>query len=117
MNEQPHDYWRQLFVERGYRLFDGIRPLVKAKKEVEWWYRCNMFLYANEVGTQTLSQEMGSTYVAPGEKLDSYLSPLRWVLHGLLLRLLPSHWITQLAQAKHALVRRRRSTRGRRTRA
>lgn len=45
VNEQPHEYWHDKFAERGYKCFDIIRPLLKDKKEVPFWYRNNIFLY------------------------------------------------------------------------
>jgi len=45
INEQPHEYWHKKFEDRGYKCFDIIRPLLKDKKEVPFWYRNNIFLY------------------------------------------------------------------------
>jgi len=45
VNEQPHEYWHEKFKQRGYKYFDIIRPLLKDKKEVPFWYRNNIFLY------------------------------------------------------------------------
>lgn len=44
-NEQPHEYWHEKFKQRGYKYLDIIRPLLKDKKEVPFWYRNNIFLY------------------------------------------------------------------------
>lgn len=44
-NEQPHSYWTEKFLTRGYKCIDIIRPLLKDKKEVPFWYRNNIFLY------------------------------------------------------------------------
>lgn len=49
VNEQPHDYWHDKFMTRGYKYFDIIRPLLKDKKEVPFWYRNNIFLYEKVV--------------------------------------------------------------------
>lgn len=45
VNEQPHEYWHLKFARRGYKYIDIIRPLLKDKKEVPFWYRNNIFLY------------------------------------------------------------------------
>lgn len=45
VNEQHHFYWHKKLQERGYKCFDIIRPLIKDKKEVPFWYRNNIFLY------------------------------------------------------------------------
>ena len=45
VNEQPHEYWHNKFKDRGYKCLDIIRPLIKDKKEVPFWYRNNIFMY------------------------------------------------------------------------
>src|SRR4051794_37856528 len=46
VNEQPPEYWRKLFAERGYEVFDWLRPRLASHREVKPWYRFNSFLYA-----------------------------------------------------------------------
>jgi len=48
LNEQPRAYWKALFAERGYRWLDCIRPHIWQCPRVAWWYRQNLFLYAND---------------------------------------------------------------------
>jgi hypothetical protein len=45
INCQPHEYWHTKFGERGYEMFDAIRPLIQNDARVSPWYRNNMFLY------------------------------------------------------------------------
>ena len=45
INCQPHDYWHAKFGDRGYDMFDAIRPLIADDARVSPWYRNNMFLY------------------------------------------------------------------------
>ena len=44
LNEQWPEYWKGLFLERGFELLDCIRPLVWNDSRVDWWYRQNLFL-------------------------------------------------------------------------
>jgi SAM-dependent methyltransferase len=48
VNERWHDYWHREFQENGFRVIDCIRPRILTNKEVELWYRQNIFLYASQ---------------------------------------------------------------------
>ncbi len=45
VNERPYEYWRELFVRQGYRMFDWIRPQIRHSAAVQFWYRYNLFLF------------------------------------------------------------------------
>lgn len=45
INCQPHDYWHAKFGDRGFDMYDVIRPLIANDPRVSPWYRNNMFLY------------------------------------------------------------------------
>jgi SAM-dependent methyltransferase len=45
INEQWPSYWIDLFAERGYRVFDCVRPIVWQAPEVEYWYSQNAMLF------------------------------------------------------------------------
>lgn len=45
LNEQPHTYWAQLFMERGFVPFDLFRPRLWGNEQIAFWYRQNAFLY------------------------------------------------------------------------
>ena len=44
INCQPHEYWHEKFQERGYRVYDSVRPLIQ-HPAVSPWYRDNIFVY------------------------------------------------------------------------
>lgn len=46
INEQPADYWRNLFRAHDYVAIDLVRPHVQADSTVKRWYRYNTLLYA-----------------------------------------------------------------------
>ena len=48
VNEQPHAYWHALFEDRGFMKIDCLRPRIWQDPRVAWWYRQNMFIYAND---------------------------------------------------------------------
>lgn len=47
LNEQPRHYWHDLFRQRGFRPLDCVRPRIWQDPRIAWWYRQNLFVYAN----------------------------------------------------------------------
>ena len=57
INEQPLDYWRALFLKRGYRAYDLVRPRIANETTVAPWYRYNIIAYiSDEAPTELLSR-------------------------------------------------------------
>lgn len=48
VNEQWLEHWVSLFAESGYRCFDVLRPKFWANTRIEWWYRQNIVVFAND---------------------------------------------------------------------
>jgi hypothetical protein len=48
INEQPLEYWREKFRERGFIAIDCVRPEVIANPRIQHWYRYNIVLYAEK---------------------------------------------------------------------
>lgn len=55
VNEQWPSYWRPLFAEHGFKVFDVVRPVIWANEGVHSWYRQNVLLYARGQMAQRLS--------------------------------------------------------------
>jgi len=64
VNLQWLNYWRGLFAQKYYRMFDPIRPRIRDDLGVSWWYRQNMVVFANDFGVHAHPQLMDSV-VAP----------------------------------------------------
>ncbi|MGA9722486.1 MAG: methyltransferase domain-containing protein, partial [Candidatus Binatus sp.] len=47
INCQPLSYWRKLFEALGFRMLDPLRPRLRDNRQVEWWYRQNLVLFAS----------------------------------------------------------------------
>jgi SAM-dependent methyltransferase len=47
INCQPLSYWRKIFEEFRFKLFDPFRPKLRDDRSVAWWYRQNMVLFAS----------------------------------------------------------------------
>jgi len=45
INEQAPDYWTQKFEDRGYKMFDVLRPLFWNNEKVNWWYKQNIMIF------------------------------------------------------------------------
>jgi SAM-dependent methyltransferase len=48
INEQWHSYWVEKFEGRGFYCYDIIRPLIWNNKNVQWWYKQNMFFFSRQ---------------------------------------------------------------------
>lgn len=48
LNEQWPCYWQEKFRDYGYEYYDLIRPKIWENKDVELWYRQNLFLIYHE---------------------------------------------------------------------
>lgn len=44
LNEQWPSYWQKLFAEHGYTSHDSLRERFWDNKEIDYWYKQNMFL-------------------------------------------------------------------------
>ena len=105
VNEQPLDYWRQLFAARGFRCFDPLRPRIAGAREVEPWYRYNCLVYARGGGLARLPAAVLQTEVLPGQT-PAEVAPLSWRARNAIIRSLPAPVVAKLVVAKHALKRR-----------
>ena len=45
-NEQWISYWAEKFVRRGYMPLDLVRPVIRNRNQIDYWYRTNIVLYA-----------------------------------------------------------------------
>jgi hypothetical protein len=86
VNEQPPEYWRGLFAERGYASFDFLRPRLRDRSEVRPWYRYNTLLYANEAGQRRLGAEALATRASKVDDAGDFAWRLRLSIVGLLPR-------------------------------
>lgn len=100
INEQPLEYWRDLFVERGYRLFDFVRARVRDNAAIEPWYRFNSLFFAHESVVPMLPAQVRAAELGPTEAIPDH-SPLGLRLRKLALRMLPASAVSRLAVLKH----------------
>lgn len=48
LNEQYIGYWKEKFYQQGYIAYDVLRFIFWNNKEVFWWYKQNMYLFAHK---------------------------------------------------------------------
>lgn len=111
INEQPLEYWRDRFAERGYRLFDFVRPRIADNGAVEPWYRYNLMFFAHDSVVDSLPVDVQVTRVPEGHAVVDP-SPLAYRLRKALLRQLPIPTVTALAKWKHRRAVRALAQRG-----
>ena len=100
INEQPYEFWRDLFAARGYRLFDFVRPRIANHADVEPWYRYNILFFAHESAVDALPESVRATRVGDNTPVPDR-SPIGYRFRKLLLRQLPPSAMSRLAVWKH----------------
>jgi SAM-dependent methyltransferase len=101
LNEQPHDYWRDMFSHRGYALIDALRPILVNNRVVEPWYRYNTVLFAHDSIVPELSETARAYRVHPEQAVDDY-----WPFWARMARGLIRHVPNRVMTAVAAMVRR-----------
>ena len=48
VNEQPPEYWANIFARYGYVPVDHLRDKIWNDDEIEWWYQQNLLFYVKE---------------------------------------------------------------------
>jgi SAM-dependent methyltransferase len=107
INERPYEYWRDLFAERDYALFDFLRPQIRFRAGVEHWYRYNMLVFVRRDAIASLEPAVAATRVDALSAVPD-LSPIGWRIRRHMLSALPPSVVTRMASIKHGLVLRRR---------
>ncbi len=99
VNEQPPEYWRQLFAAAGYAPFDWLRSRLAGQAQVKPWYRFNSFLYANAAGQTRLSPSILSARIADGTPLNQG-GDFAWNARRAMVRLIPGSLVKPVAMVK-----------------
>jgi Methyltransferase domain len=99
INEQPLEYWRKRFNDRGYVAIDCIRPQVIANRRVQHWYRYNIVLYAKTSHLDRLPDRLCAFRVPESQKLTDYWPFPDRIRHALI-RQLPRGAVDRLARFK-----------------
>jgi len=102
INEQPYEFWRDLFWEQGYEMHDPIRAALRDNKSVKPWYRYNTFLYVNGLCNPEVREALSGSRVERGRAVAD-VSPSIYRLRKRLVGLLPVAVSTAIATLKKKL--------------
>ena len=103
INEQPYEYWRDLFAKRRYRMFDFVRPGIVNAEQIEPWYRYNVMFFAHDDIIDMLPAQIGACRVHDNDRIQDF-SPLQYRLRKAFIRYLPNSVVSRLAVWKHKAV-------------
>ena len=98
VNEQPYDYWRSLFHQRGFVGLDCIRPLLTGDTTVSPWYRYNVFLYMRPAAMARLPEYARQFQLEEGVAVRD-VAPWIYQLRRRIVRRLPRAVQNGLARA------------------
>jgi SAM-dependent methyltransferase len=104
VNERSYDYWRALFLQRGYLAADYLRPRILADAAIDPWYRYNTLLYVSRDAMPRLSATLQAS-VIPDQRRVPDVSPLSYRIRKQLVRWLPVPLMTALARMKERAPR------------
>jgi SAM-dependent methyltransferase len=104
VNERSYEYWRALFLDRGYLAVDYLRPRILSDPAIDRWYRYNTLLYVSRDAMPHLSEVLQASLVAPQCAVPD-LAPLGYRIRKQLVRRMPVPLMTALARMKERSTR------------
>jgi hypothetical protein len=99
INEQPLEYWREKFRERGYIAIDCVRPEVIENPRIQHWYRYNIILYVDERHLEKIPDRVRAFRVSENQSLRDYW-PFTDRIRHVLIRQLPRGTVDYLSSLK-----------------
>jgi len=103
VNERSYEYWRALFLHRGYLALDYLRPRILSDPGIDPWYRYNTLLYVSRDAITRLSEALQASLLPPGAVPD--LAPLAYRIRKRLISRLPVPLMTAIARLKERITR------------
>lgn len=97
LNEQPAQYWRELFRDQDYVAIDCLRPRLARETNIPAWYRYNMLLYVRSDHLERIAP-FARLFQLDDTKPVSDPSPLVYKLRKRIIRSLPQTVCDRLAR-------------------
>ena len=104
INEQPYSYWRDLFQDQDYAMYDPVRHQLVGNTAVKAWYRYNTFVYLKSGSAPELEASL-APYLVDTERLPSDISPAIYKARKKLIKILPERISAMPAIIKKNLYR------------
>lgn len=76
INERWASYWREVFAHHGFQRLDPIRRRVWTDKQIKWWYRQNIFLYATQEAIEQSEALRNEMAAAKGQDVELVYRPI-----------------------------------------
>jgi SAM-dependent methyltransferase len=86
LNEQWPAFWIAHFERLGFRAVDALRPVIRDDARVDWWYRQNILLFANDAALVASSRLAAAARAHPSGALE-------WVHAEVLHRYDNTRWV------------------------
>jgi len=96
INEKEHQYWLNQFKEKGFRVYDCVRPSLQKSTSTARYYALNTFLLVKSTKTTNKNLVNLETHLVTDEVADFRNNFERVQFY--FLRLLPSNVVTQLSK-------------------
>ena len=103
INEKPWEYWRQKFFERGYDLFDYVRPRVFHEASIFFCYRHNTFLFVRRSAADRLPEAVRSALVPSSSPVRDD-RPMYFKVRQSAVQMLPRIIVDMIARVKYRIL-------------
>ena len=107
INEQPYQYWRELFDKQDFQIYDIVRKQFRDYSDIEPCYRYNLFVFVRRSAHPEVHNAL-KEYAVAEDQMPMDISPPLFRLRKWVLSLLPVGFSTFLAVLKKNLVNLRR---------
>jgi len=99
VNEQPYEFWRKKFEERGFATLDAVRPMIANDYKISYWYRYNTLLFIRCELLPEIGENLRNKALATSERIKD-LSPISLRVRKAVVRWLPNAAQNQIASLK-----------------
>ncbi|MCZ2222782.1 MAG: class I SAM-dependent methyltransferase [Chitinophagales bacterium] len=99
INEQPYYYWQNKFKNEGFIMLDPFRKKIMNDKDIEPWYRFNLFLFVKLEALENDFRELHQ-YSIPENDYPKDISPLHYKVRKFIIKALPLNISTFFARIK-----------------
>jgi hypothetical protein len=103
INEQPYEFWRQKFEERGFATLDAVRPIIIEDTRISYWYRYNTLLFIRRELLPGMGKSLHDKALPATEQIKD-LSSLPFRLRKAIVRNLPKIMQHEIARLKAKLL-------------
>ena len=103
INEQPYEFWRQKFEQRGFAALDAVRPAIIDDTKISYWYRYNTLLFIRRDLLPEIGRHLQNKILSGDEQIRD-LSPFPFRVRKTLVRMLPNVVQHKIASLKAKLL-------------